>query len=98
MDLTDVTKDLANQDNYRLTRRMAELMETNPRYRNLSAENRQVIFDLIKKYQELIREGIKPSLSIVREDKYRLYENRLKLGLSPEDLEQINGLLDSFKH
>jgi hypothetical protein len=97
MDLQDVTKDMVNQNNYRLTQRMGELMQTNPRYRNLSGANRELIFSIIKKYQEEARHGIKPSLSTVREDKYKLYENRIKLGLSPEDLAQINELLDSFK-
>jgi hypothetical protein len=97
MDLQDVTKDMVNQTNYRLTQRMEELMRTNPRYQNLSGANRELIMSLIKKYQDEIRHGLKPSLAVVREDKYKLYENRLKLGLSPEDLAQINQLLDSFK-
>jgi hypothetical protein len=97
MDLQDVAKDVVNQTNYRLTQRLEELMRTNPSYRNLSGENRDLVMNLIKKYQDEIRRGLKPSLAVVREDKYKLYENRIKLGLSPEDLEQINQLLDSFK-
>lgn len=98
MDLQDVTKDLSSQNYYRLSQRMEEMMRTNPGYKNLSAANKELIFDLIKKYQEKIRHGIKPSLLTIRDDKYHLYENRFHLGLSPEDLEQINKLLDSFKN
>ena len=98
MDWQDVTKDMVNKTNYELTQRMEELMQTNPRYHNLSGANRDLILSLIKKYQAEIRQGLKPSSITVREDKYRLYENRIKLGLSPEDLEQINHLLDSFKN
>lgn len=97
MDLQDVTKDITNQDNYRLAQRMEEMMRVNPGYKNLNAANRALIFSLIKKYQEKVRHGIKTSALTIREDKYHLYENRFKLDLSPEDLEQINKLLDSFK-
>jgi len=97
MDLQDITKDLTSQTNYRITQRMEELLRTNPNYKNLNGENREVIMDLIKKYKEKIRHGLKPSRLTVKEDKYRLYENRIKLGLTYYDLEQINKLLDSFK-
>ncbi|MCX6794884.1 MAG: hypothetical protein NTY31_02780 [Candidatus Falkowbacteria bacterium] len=97
MDLQDITKDLTSQTNYRITQRMEEMMRTNPNYRNLDEANRGVIMDLIKKYKEKIRHGLKPSRLTVKEDKYYLYENRVKLGLTHYDLEQINNLLDSFK-
>jgi len=98
MDLQDLTKDLANQENFRITRRMEELMHTNPNFRNLSSSNRELILNLINKYKEKIRHGIKPSSITIREDKYHLYQDRIKLGLTPTDLEQINDLLDSFKN
>jgi hypothetical protein len=97
MDLKDVTKDMTNQTNYRITQRMEELMRTNPRYKNLDGANRELVLNLIKKYKEKIRQGIKPSSLTIREDKYHLYENRVKLGLTEYDLEQVNNLLDSFK-
>ncbi|MFA5184376.1 MAG: hypothetical protein WC456_02500 [Patescibacteria group bacterium] len=97
MDLQDITKDITEQNNYRIAQRMEKMMRVNPGYKNLSDANRKLIFDLIKKYQEKVRHGIKTSALIVREDKYRLYQNRFKLGLSPADLDQINDLLDSFK-
>jgi len=97
MDLQDVTKDLANQTNYRVTQRMEEMMRTNPSYKNLGGANRELILNLINKYKEKIKQGLKPSSLTIREDKQHLYSNRIKLGLSPYDLEQINKLLDSFK-
>ena len=97
MDLKDITKDLTAQTNYRITQRMEELLRTNPRYKNLDGANRTVIMDLVKKYKDKIRQGLKPSRLTVREDKYRLYQHRVKLGLTEYDLEQINKLLDSFK-
>ncbi len=96
MDLKDITKNLTSQTDYRLTQRMEELMRTNPNYKNLDGANRELVLGLIKKYKEKIRQGLKPSGLTVREDKYRLYENRIKLGLTEYDLAQINKLLDGF--
>lgn len=98
MDLNDVTKDLTNRENWRIERQLDSLVRLNPRYKHLGDDNRELILDLVKKYKEKIRRGIKPSLMTVREDKYYLYQNRFKLGLTPEDLAKINKLLDSFKN
>lgn len=97
MDLQDVTKDLTNRENWRIERQLEDLIRLNPRYKHLGAENRELILKLIKKYKEKIRRGLRPSLMTVREDKYYLYQNRFKLGLTPEDLAQIGKLLDGFK-
>ncbi len=98
MNFKDVTNDLANQKNYRLQQRLERLMRVNPSFKNLDSENKELILKLIKKYKNKIRQGIKPSRLTVRRDKYYLYQHRIKLGLSFTDLEQINNLLDGFKH
>lgn len=92
-----MTQDLPDQTVYRLEQRFEELMRTNPAYRNLDAGNRQIIMDLLAKYKEKLRHGIKPSRITVNEDMYHLYENRIKLNLSHTDLDQIRELLESFK-
>lgn len=97
MDLKEVTKDLTEQTAYRIEQRFKEMLRTNPRYKNLDAGNRQLILDLIAKYKEKRRQGLKPSLYTIREDMYRLYQNRLKLNLTYHDLDQIRDLLGSFK-
>ena len=97
MDLKDVTQDMKDQTSYRIEQRMAELLRTNPHYKNLDGANRQLILDLIEKYKNKAREGIKTSDYTIREDMYHLYENRLKLNLTTNDLDQIRELLSSFK-
>jgi len=97
MDLQDITKDMRNQTDYRLDQRFDELMRKNPRYSNLDAENRELIFDLIKKYKEKLRRGLKPSLRTIKEEMYHLYQNRVRLHLTRTDLDQIRDLLYSFK-
>ena len=97
MDLKSVAQDLPDQTIYRLQQRFEHLMHSNPSYRNLDEGNRRVIMELIEKYKEKLRHGIKPSRITVNEDMYRLYENRLRLKLTRTDLDQIRELLESFK-
>lgn len=97
MDFSDVTKNLIDQTDYRIHQRMEEMFRTNPRFKNLDAGNRELIFGLIKKYKEKMRQGLKPSAYTIQKDTYRLYENRIKLNLTENDLRQIRELLGSFK-
>ncbi|MFA5023629.1 MAG: hypothetical protein WC523_01550 [Patescibacteria group bacterium] len=97
MDLKSIAKDLKDQTDYRLDQRFEELMRKNPRYQNLDAGNRELIFDLLRKYKEKLRHGIKPSRLTVKEDMYHLYQNRLKLNLTYNDLDQIRDLLAGLK-
>lgn len=97
MDFSDVTKNLIDQTDYRIHQRMEEMFRVNPRFNNLDTKNKELIFGLIKKYKEKMRHGIKPSAYTIHQDTYNLYENRIKLNLTSNDLEQIRDLLGSFK-
>lgn len=98
MGLKKVAADLQHQTNYRLEQRFSEMMRRNPHYRNLDSANKALILDLLKRYKEKIRKGIKVSGLSVRRDMYRLYRDRLKLGLTKNDLDQIRDLLTSLKN
>ena len=97
MDLQDVAKDMVGKNDYQINQRMSRLMKANPNYKNLGQSNRKLVLSIIDKYKDQARHGIKPSFSKIKDEKYHLYKNRLKLGLSPEDLKQTNKLLDSLK-
>ena len=97
MDLKDVTKDLADQTAYRLEQRFKYMMRTNPRYRNLDSENQKLILNLIEKEKKKSIRGIKTSRFTIRKEMYHLYRNRLKLGLTYNDLDQVKTLLQGFK-
>ncbi|MFA5000173.1 MAG: hypothetical protein WC545_02345 [Patescibacteria group bacterium] len=97
MDLKDVSKDLTKQTAYRLEQRFLRLLRTNPRYKNLDAGNRDLILDLLDKYKDKLRHGIRPSRLTIKKDMYRLYRNRLELKLTYNDLDQIRDLLEEFK-
>lgn len=97
MDLKNVANNLRGQTDYRIDQRFDELMRRNPRYKNLDGENRKLIMDLIRKYKTKILEHANPSRLTIREDMYHLYQDRIKLGLTHNDLDQIRDLLESFK-
>jgi hypothetical protein len=97
MDLKNVTQDLKDVSDYHLDQRFDELMRRNPNFKNLDADNRELIMDLIKKYKQKLREHAYPSAYTIKEDMYHLYQNRIKMGLSYTDLDQIKELLVSFK-
>lgn len=97
MDLKGVAKDLKNQTDYRIDQRFDELMRRNPNYKNLNDANWKLIMDLIKKYKHKLLEHSYPSSLTIRKDLYHLYQNRVKMGLTYNDLDQIKELLESFK-
>jgi len=97
MDLKDVTKDLRHQNSYRLEQRFHEMLRTNPNYKNLGPENRDLVMELIKKYQDKIRHNQTISDYTVRHDMHRLYEKRFEMKLTVHDLDEIRELLQSFK-
>lgn len=97
MDLNKVAANLRDQTDYRLEQRFLEMLRRNPRYRNLNDKNRATIMDLLKKYKDKKRSGLKISGLSVRKDMYSLYQNRLKLGLTRNDLDQIKDLLAGIK-
>ncbi|MBN2854265.1 hypothetical protein JXK06_01885 [Patescibacteria group bacterium] len=98
MKITDITNNLANETNERIILKFERLMAKSSRFKNLDKANRQVIINLIKKYKDRIEKGIKPTRLMIKRDRFRLYENRIKLGLTEVDLKQIYSLLESFKN
>lgn len=97
MQLSDAAKNLKDQTDFRLDQRLDKIFRLNPRYRHLDEEDREIIFDLLKKYKEKRRRGIKATRLSVKNDMYNLYRNRLKLGLTYNDLDDIRDLLLDLK-
>lgn len=97
MKLTDVAKNLSRQTDRRLDRRLKVLLRVNPHYRDLDKEDREIILDLLSKYKKKKRRGIKISDYAIRKDLYNIYQNRLKMGLTRNDVDKIKELLNSLK-
>ncbi|HZJ41918.1 MAG TPA: hypothetical protein VFD51_02795 [Patescibacteria group bacterium] len=97
MELKDITKNLSKQTEYRLDQRLDYLLRKNPSYRHLGKDEQKLILDLLDKYKEKKRKGIKISGYSIRRDVYHLYRKRLKMGLTYNDLDKIKELLNSLK-
>jgi hypothetical protein len=95
MALSKIAADSKGITNYRLEQRLNRLLRQNPSFRNLR-DNRDLVLDIIKKNRDKNRRGITTSRLTVKRDMYRLYKDRVKLGLSLNDLDDLRDLLSSF--
>jgi TRAP-type C4-dicarboxylate transport system substrate-binding protein len=98
MKLKDLSNDLLKQTDERVKRKLDILASTNPRYKTLDDGDKKIILDLLDKYQERMRKGIEITDRMIKEDRLKLYGNRLSMGLTEVDLDQIYDLLESFKN
>lgn len=98
MNMSDFTKDLGHITDYDIKRRLNKLVRDNYRYKNWDESNKKVVLDLVKKFKPYLRKGIKISAGTIRDESYRLWQNRLKLGLSEEDLKDIKEFLKKINN
>jgi hypothetical protein len=97
MDLDEVLKNIAHEPDYIWERKFNELIIKNHNFYNLSTENKELIKELIKKHKPMIRKNGGISSVTIREESYHLYQNRIKLHLTEEDLKEIKLILEYFK-
>ena len=97
MNMDDFTKDLGHTTDYDIERRLNKLVRDNYRYQNWDESNKKVVLGLVKKFKPYLRKGIKISERTIRDESYRLWKNRLKLGLTEEDLKDIKEFLGGLK-
>ena len=97
MDMSDFTKNLGHTTDYNIKRRLNKLVRENYRYQNWDESNKKVVLDLVKKFKPYLRKGIKISERTIRDESYRLWQNRLKLGLTEEDLKDIKEFLRGLR-
>lgn len=93
-DLMQNAKDLTDKEfEYKLNKLVLE----NWRYANLDSSNKKIVLDLVKKYKKRLRDGLGISERVLRNEMYRLRRDRLKLGLSEEDVKDIKEILYTLK-
>ena len=97
MDTKDLMSNAKNLKDYEFKRKLNDLVRNNYRYRNLNSANKKIVLDLVKKYKSYLRKGIGISTTNLRNESYRLYQNRLKLGLTQEDLKDIKEILGELR-
>lgn len=96
MDLTDIAKQSKDITGYRLGQKLDYFFRKNPSYKHL-VDNREIIDDLINKYEERRRHRIATTDMTIRRDMYHLYQKRLELKLTKNDLDDIRKFLTSLK-
>jgi len=97
MDIKDLMGNAKNLKDYEFERKLNDLVRNNYRYSNLNGKNKKIVLDLVKKYKSYLRKGIGISSTNLRNESYRLYQNRLKLGLTQEDLDDIKEILGELR-
>jgi hypothetical protein len=95
--MDDFTKDLGHTLDKDIKQRLNKLVRDNYRYQNWDESNKKVVLDLVKKFKPYLRKGIKISERTIRDESYRLFQNRVKLGLTEEDLKDIKEFLGGLK-
>ena len=77
--------------------KLNRLIRENFRYQNLDQKNREVVMDLFRKYKKKIRDGVGISMDTLENEMHHLFQERLKLNLTEEDLKDIKEILWMFK-
>lgn len=97
MDLEELLAIAKNEPFERFEFRLNDFLRYKSEFKNLSTENKKLALSLIKKHLSDIRNGIGISDYVIRQETYKLYENRLKLDLTENDLADIKEILNLFK-
>jgi hypothetical protein len=97
MNLDDLIANFKDEPTWKFEQKLNELIRTNSKFFNLRDGNKKIILNFIKKYADNIRLGRGIPDYSLREESYHLYQQRVKLGLSDNDLEDIKEILRLFK-
>ncbi len=97
MELEELLTIAKNEPFERFELRLNDFLRYKSEFKNISGENKKIVLSLIKKHLSDIRNGIGISDYVIRQEMYKLHEDRLKLGLSEDDLEDIKEILNLFK-
>jgi hypothetical protein len=97
MDAQDLLKNSKDLPSYQIERKLNKLVHDNYKFRNLSAENKDILMGLIKKYIVRIKAGQTIQSETIRRDTHRLYENRIKLKITEQDMEDFREVLELLK-
>ncbi|MDD4900650.1 MAG: hypothetical protein PHS62_00855 [Patescibacteria group bacterium] len=97
MDIQELLASAKTQTFDRFERKLNELVRLNYRFSNLDEANRKLVLSIIKKHLSDIHNGIGISSYVAERETYHLYENRIKLHLTEEDIRDIKEILALFK-
>jgi len=97
MDIKNLVKDFKDLPSDLFKRKLNEIVRTNSRFTNLDEKNKKTILDLLAKHKDKIKSGFGIPADILQRESYNLYQNRIKMELSDEDLKDVKEVLGMFK-
>ncbi len=97
MDIKELLASAKTQTFDRFAQKLNSLVRENYHFSNLDEANRKIVLDIIKKHLGEIHNGLGISSVTLRNEEYKLYENRIKLKLTESDLADIKKILELFK-
>jgi hypothetical protein len=97
MDIQELLTSAKTQTFDKFEQKLNKLVREDYHFSNLSQANRRVVLDIIKKHLGDIHNGRGISSMVMRNEHYKLYENRIKLNLTEADLKDIEEILELFK-
>ncbi len=97
MNIKDLLKDAVHLTDYEFERKLNKLVRDNYRFRNLGPKNRKLVMELFKKHKSKFRKGIGMSYTQRYNELNKLKKDRIKLGLTLDDISDIKKILEGFK-
>lgn len=97
MDIQELLASAKTQTFDRFAQKLNSLVRENYRFSNLDESNRKIVLEIVKKHLPDIHNGIGISSYVAQREMYKLYEDRIKLNLTEEDLKDIKEILGLFK-
>lgn len=97
MELEELLEVAKNEPFERFEMRLNDFLRYKSEFKNLNSDNKKIVLDLIKKHISDIHQGIGISATVIRNETYKLYKDRLKLSLTENDLEDIKKILNMFR-
>ncbi|MFH0955717.1 MAG: hypothetical protein V1801_00670 [Candidatus Falkowbacteria bacterium] len=97
MDIQDLLASAKTQTFDRFAQKLNSLVRENYNFSNLDESNRKIVLDVIKKHIGEIHNDLGISSVTLRNEEYKLYQNRIKLKLTEHDLDDIKKILELFK-
>src|SRR4030042_3221454 len=97
MELEELIQKAKDMPGYLWEREFNSFILHHSQYRNLDEKNKKIVLDLVKKFKPYLIKGIGVSEQTIQRESYNLYQNRIKLGLTEEDLKDIKEILHLFK-
>jgi hypothetical protein len=88
----------AKKPSHLFERDLNQFIRANSKYKNLDANNRKILADTVKKCRNnYLMKGRGVPSDTLRRDMEALSRDRIKLGMSQKDLDDIRDMLSRFK-